>query len=96
MHTSSLLRSGTMYSPETDSRIQILIAHIPHLLDHDFASNKFCETPTQFWVRMKKVEAHLNFDAFAASGGMGLGGLAGELRQRCEELIKRKRRRLPK
>ena len=79
-----------MYLHET------VIAHIRRLLDTDFASNKLCETPAQFRVRMQKVENYMNSDAFASPGGTGLLGLAKELRPRCEELIRRKGERLPK
>lgn len=81
---------GDMYLHET------VIAHIRRLLDNDFAANKLFETPNQFRVRMKKVEDHLNSDAFASPGGMGLEGLARELRARCEDMILRKGERLPK
>jgi len=55
------------------------------------------ETPAQFQRRMKLVEDHLNSDSFAAVGGSrGLAGLARDLRDRCEEVIKRKGQRLDK
>ena len=54
------------------------------------------ETPVQFQRRMKLVEDHLNSDSFAAIGGRGLAGLARGLRDRCEEVIKRKGQRLDK
>ena len=81
---------GDIYLHET------LIAHIRRLLDNDFAANRLFESPSHFRERMQKVEDHLNSDAFASPSGMGLAGLARELRPRCEELIKRKGQRLPK
>ncbi len=54
-------------------------------------------TPTHFMQRMRQVEDHMNSAAFAASdGGCGLGGLAKELRSRCEEVVLRKGERIPK
>ena len=89
--TSWLVRKfGDLYLHET------VISHIRRLLDNEFASNKLFETPAQFRERMQKVENHLNSAAFASPSGMGLAGLAKELRPRCEELIKRKGQRLPK
>ena len=42
------------------------------------------------------VEDHMNSPAFAACGGSGLEGLAKELRNRCEEVVRRRGERLPK
>ena len=81
---------GDVYVHET------LIAHIRRLLDTDFVATKINESPPQFKQRMKRVEDHLNSDAFAAPNGTGLLGLAKELRSRCEEVIRRKGQRIPK
>ena len=83
-------RLGDFYLHET------AIAHIRRLLDGEFRSDALHETVGQFKARMKKVEAHMNSDAFAAPGGRGLYGLAQEMRARCEELVRRKGGRLPK
>ena len=72
------------------------VAHIRRLLDTDFVATKIHESPPQFKQRMKRVEDHLNSDAFAAPNGTGLLGLAKELRSRCEEVIRRKGQRIPK
>ena len=45
-----------------------MIAPIGRLLDTAFASNKIFETPSQFRARMRRVEDHLNSNAFASSG----------------------------
>lgn len=79
-----------MYLHET------LIAHTRRLLDTDFAVNRLGETPAHFHRRMKRVEDQLNSDAFTGVGGRGLAGLARGLRDRCEEVIKRKGQRLDK
>jgi hypothetical protein len=81
---------GDVYLHET------LISHIRRLLGRDFAVSGLGETPVQFQRRMKLVEDHLNSDSFAAIGGRGLAGLARSLRDRCEEVIKRKGQRLDK
>ena len=49
---------GDLYLHET------VIAHIRRLHDTDFASGKIFETPSQFRVRMQKVEDHMNSAAF--------------------------------
>ena len=66
------------------------------LLDSDFAHRDLHETPAHFSLRMKKVEDHMNSEAFTAPGGRGLLGLAKDLRSRCEEVIKRDGQRIPK
>jgi hypothetical protein len=81
---------GDVYLHET------LISHIRRLLNTNFAATRLDETPVQFRARMQKVEDYLNSAAFAQPGGSGLDGLARELRERCEEVIKRKGERLPK
>ena len=40
--------------------------------------------------------AHMNSGDFAAPGGRGLGGLAKELRDRCQDVIKLQGWRIPK
>ena len=63
-------------------------------LDTDFASGKIFETPSQFRVRMQKVEDHMNSAAFTRGGG--LLSLAKQLRSRCKHIVKRKGGRIPK
>ena len=81
---------GDVYLHET------VISHIRQLLDGDFVHNQLHETPSHFAQRMQQVEDHMNSPAFAACGGNGLEGLAKELRNRCEEVVRRRRERLPK
>ncbi len=76
---------GDVYLHET------VISHIRRLLDGEFVHNKLHESPDHFMHRMQQVENHMNFFAFAACGG-----LARELRSRCEELKRQKGERLPK
>ena len=45
---------------------------------------------------MRKVEEFMNAPAFAAPGGSGLGGLAKELRPRCQAVVRLKGERVPK
>ena len=53
-------------------------------------------TPVHFKGRMQREEDYMNSPSFAACGGQGLMGLAKELRDRCEEVIRRQGERLPK
>ena len=45
---------------------------------------------------MQQVENFMNSAAFAAEGGDGLLGLAKSRRERCEEVVRRGGKRLPK
>ena len=45
---------------------------------------------------MEQVEDHMNSPTFAVFGGSCLEGLAKELRNRCEEVVRRRGERLPK
>ena len=81
---------GDVYPHET------LISHIRRLLDTEFVSPSIYETVPQFARRMKRVQDYLNSSEFAAEGGEGLEGLARRLRERCQEVVKRKGERLPK
>ena len=49
-----------------------------------------------FRLRMKRVEDHMNSEAFTAPGGRGLLGLAKVLRSRCEEVVRHQGQRIPK
>ena len=81
---------GDVYIHET------VISHVRRLLDGEFAHRQVHETPEHFKVRMDKVVRHMNSAAFVACGGSGVSGLAKQLRDRCEEVVRRKGERLPK
>ena len=54
------------------------------------------ETPAQFQLRVRKVEACMNSHNFASkSSGRGLAGLAKDLKMRCMEVLDRKGERIP-
>jgi len=75
---------------------ETLIAHIRRLLNTDFAATRLYETPSQFLVRMQKVEDYMNSAEFSGPDGRGLLGLAKDLRSRCQEVVRRKGERIPK
>ena len=77
-----------MYVHET------VISHIRRLLETDFASDRLDERLGHFIGRMRQVEDYMNSQAFDAGGG-GLGGLADDLRERCQQVIDSKGERLP-
>ena len=81
---------GDLYLHET------VISHIRRLVDGEFCHNKLYGTPAHSRQRMQLVEDRLNSNAFPASGGRGLLGLAKDLLPRCRELIARQGARLPK
>ena len=72
------------------------IAHIRRFLDNDFCHAPLHETPAHFRQRMQQVENFMNSAAFAAEGGDGLLRLAKSRRERCEEVVRRGGKRLPK
>ena len=75
---------------------ETVISHIRRLLDGDFMHNQLHKTPNHFAQRLQQVEDHMNYPAFAACGGNGLEGLAKELHNRCEGVVRRRGERLPK
>ena len=83
-------RWGDVYVHET------LISPIRRLLSTTFACRTVGETAEKFRERLKKVEAHLNSPEFKAKGGGGLEELGKSMRERCEEVVKRKGERIPK
>ena len=80
---------GDVYLHETG------ISHVRRLLDNEFTCTRLDETPAQFILRMKKVEAFMNSQEFASEGGRGLEGLAKDFRSRCQEVIDAKDERIP-
>ena len=50
----------------------------------------------QFRVRLGKVAAHMNSNAFPAAGGRGLLGVCQSMRSRCAEVLRRNGERIPK
>ena len=72
------------------------ISHIRRLLDDDFACRRLGETEVQFAKRMSRVVRHMNSAAFSAANGRGLPGLATELHERCQWVMKNKGQRFPK
>ena len=83
-------RWGDVYLHET------AIAHIRRLLDGDHRSDALHESVGHFTARMRRVEAHMNSEAFAAPGGRGLNGLSKGLRARCQEVVRLRGGRIPK
>ena len=81
---------GGVYPHETVN------SHARRLLDEEFTCSTLAETPAHFRARMLKVEEFMKSPSFAASGGAGLGGLAKELRPRCEAVVRLKGERVPK
>ena len=79
---------GDVYLHET------VISHIRRLLETDFASDRLDESLGHFAGRMSQLADHMNSKAFDAGGG-GLGGLADDLRGRCQQVIDKKGERLP-
>ena len=75
-------------SPLEYAHARSACARFPRALCHESFSH--------FAQRLKKVEEYMNSRAFAARGGIGLLGLAQELRPRCEEQVRFKGARLPK
>ena len=71
------------------------ISHIRRLLDHDFTCTRAHETVTQFRLRMDKVVAHMNSEAFRAKDGSGLPGLCRSLRARSAQVWANGGNRLP-
>ena len=71
------------------------ISHIRRLLDHDFTCTRAHETVTQFRLRMDKVVAHMNSEAFRAKDGSGLPGLCRSLRARSAQVLANGGNRLP-
>ena len=81
---------GGVYLHET------VISHVRRLLDNEFPCARLNETPAQFQLRVRKVEAFMNSPDFAAkSSGRGLAGLAKDLKMRCMEVLDRKGERIP-
>ena len=82
---------GDVYLHET------VVSHIRRLLATDFARASLGETVKEFTKRVKQVENYMNSESFArAGGGRGLLGLAKELPERCQDVIKAKGKRIPK
>ena len=81
---------GDVYLHET------VISHVRRLLDNEFPCARLNETPAQFQLRMRKVQAFMNSQDFAAkSCGRGLAGLAKDLKMRCKEVLDRSGERIP-
>ena len=81
---------GDVYLHET------VISHVRRLLDNEFPCARLHETPAQFQLRVRKVQAFMNSPNFAATdGGRGLAGLAKDLKMRCKEVLDRSGERIP-
>ena len=82
---------GDVYLHET------VVSHIRRLMEDDFSCQRLGETATQFIKRVRKVEMHMNSEAFAHQNrGCGLSGLSAELQQRCQLVVRSKGERIPK